>query len=599
MLAYRSLQTAGTLLLTNSDFRLFLSDLNVVAREVFRDTAFTLSGVAEEAGKQLEPSQKEQQKLKKPGADEGSQPSNEELGNEVVEVSQVITNGAAKVAKTAEESLAERLSGDEKETLLYRLKQAVLKLRQRRDYSDSVSTLSLLLKRYAQAYSKAAEEVLQTTREDVNENPEADRALKNFYTLIRSFGDLQQWDELERRFHNVMKHSKSDSQFESLMNDIGNFLQKLLTDPEFLDHADETFQELRQKSRKVGSDTPIRQDVDEFLSQCQKTLQSTLNDKDIALLLKTTKQILKILSPAGSYANVALVQDSIHVFVPLLIAAFQYIPIPRLEISTPDLDLLLENLIIEPGRTVNNTSFLPYKLRIETHNDVEIRKARFRTTSRLTSRLSLKLDGMSVRADEVGFWLRAHKGLLRLADEGIANFRLDERGFDIHVDVEIGRDRLEKVIGLRAVRVRVHKLDYVVRKSKLGWFGWLLKPLLRPILRRVVEKRLAEEIADAIHVVNREVVFARERLRATRISDPADLATFVKAVMARLTPREDPDLYVRVGVEQPGKGVFKGVYAPGSLVKLWKEEAARAGERVEDHGRDGWRSDIFDVGTLT
>src|SRR5262249_33924468 len=157
----------------------------------------------------------------------------------------------------------------------------------------------------------------------------------------------------------------------------------------------------------------------------------------------------------------------------------------------------------EPGRTVNNTSFLPYKLRIENHNDVEICKARFRTTSKLTSQLSLKMDGLSARADEVGFWLRAHSGLLRMADEGIASFRLDERGMDVHVDIEIGRDRLEKVVGLKAVRVRVHRLDYVVRKSRLGWLGWLLKPLLRPVLRRTLEKKLAEVIADAIHAANR------------------------------------------------------------------------------------------------
>ncbi|KAK5137439.1 hypothetical protein LTR04_004439, partial [Oleoguttula sp. CCFEE 6159] len=59
--AYQSLQTVGSLLLTNSDFRLFLSDLNVIGRQVFKDTAFTLSSVAEEAGKKLEPSQEEQE----------------------------------------------------------------------------------------------------------------------------------------------------------------------------------------------------------------------------------------------------------------------------------------------------------------------------------------------------------------------------------------------------------------------------------------------------------------------------------------------------------------------------------------------------------
>ena len=136
-------------------------------------------------------------------------------------------------------------------------------------------------------------------------------------------------------------------------------------------------------------------------------------------------------------------------------------------------------------------------------------------------------------------------------------------------------------------------MDYAVRKSRLGWLGWLLKPVLRPVVRKVVEKKLAEAIADAIHAANREVVFARERLRATRICDPDDLGTFVKAVVARLRPEDDPDAYTRLGVEQPGKGIFKDVYAPGSIVKLWNEEAAQAGERVEDCSRDGWRNDIF------
>jgi hypothetical protein len=73
--------------------------------------------------------------------------------------------------------------------------------------------------------------------------------------------------------------------------------------------------------------------------------------------------------------------------------------------------------------------------------------------------------------------------------------------------------------------------------------------------------------------------------------------TFFKAVAARLTPEDDPDLYTRVGFAQPGKGVFKNVYAPGSVVKLWNEEAVRATERVEEHefNPQGWRNEIFDT----
>ena len=279
-----------------------------------------------------------------------------------------------------------------------------------------------------------------------------------------------------------------------------------------------------------------------------------------------------------------------------MISAIQYLPIPRLEVSTPDIDLLLENLIIEPGKTVNHTSFLPYKLRVETYNDLEIRKAKFRTTSTTSHLVTIKVDGLSARAEEIGFWMRAHSGIFRLADEGIASFALDEKGLDIHMDIEIAKERMEKLVTLKAVRVHVHKLDYQMRKSKFSWIGWIFKPLLRPIVRKVMEKQLASAIADACHNANRELLYARERLRATRIADPQDLITFFKAISSRLQPEEDPDVYTRVGVTQPGKGVFKGVYAPGSVVKLWNEEAAQAQERIEEGSETrGWRNEIFDL----
>ncbi|KAF2801997.1 uncharacterized protein BDZ99DRAFT_429218 [Mytilinidion resinicola] len=596
--AYQSLQTVGSLLLTNSDFRLFLSDLNVIGREVFKDTAFKLSSVAKEAGNKIEPSKTEQDAVKEPGAGSGPPPSADDLNGDLVDVANVVGNGAVKVAKEAESSLEDKLTGDEKDTLIYRLKQVVLNLRKRRDYSDSVSTISTLMKRYAMVYSRAVQEAVDTTQEDVNTNRALDKAMQNFWILISSFGDKKEWEKLETDFKQVMGHRENDPEFEDLMTDMGNSLEKLLTDPEFFDHADEKFQELRAKSRKVGTESSLRDDVDKLFGQIQTTFYSVVEDQDIARLLKTSMKLFNILSPAHAYTSGELVTDAINVFVPMFIQAIQYVPIPRLEISTPDVDLLLENLIIEPGRTINHSSFLPYRLRVETYNDLEIRKARFRTTSKVSSLVTIKLDGLSLKADEIGFLLRAHSGILRLADEGIASFELDERGIDIHLDVEIGKEKLEKILTLKAVRVHVHKLTYSMRKSKFSFFGWLLKPLLRPIIRKVMEKQLASAIADGIHAANRELLFARERLRATQISDPDDIRTFFRAVMTRLTPEDDPDLYTRVGVAEPGKGVFKGKYAPGSIVKLWEDEATRAGERVEDYDQGGWRNEVFDVHTM-
>jgi len=248
---------------------------------------------------------------------------------------------------------------------------------------------------------------------------------------------------------------------------------------------------------------------------------------------------------------------------------------------------------------VNHTSFLPYRLKVETYNDFELRKAKFRTTTATTSLMTIKIDGLSAKADEIGFWLRAHSGILRLADEGIASFAVDDQGIDIHIDVEVCKEKLEQILTLKAVRVHVHKLNYQMRKSKFSWLGWLMKPLLRPVVRKVMERQLANALADFFHTANRELLYARERLRATRISNPDDLRTFFKAVAARLQPEEDPDMYSRVGIAQPGKGVFKGGYAPGSVVKVWNEEATRAAERVDDFDAGGWRNEVFNTHVTT
>lgn len=585
------------MLLTNSDFRIFLSDLNTIGRQVFADTANTLSTVAEDAAKQIEPSAQETQTLKDPGANEDPI-TTAELENEVTEVSDVITNGLKKTGREAGESLKENITGDQKETLVARLKATVMKLRKKTDYADSVSTIGVLIQRYAKVYSRAIDETISTVQEDVDTNEELDRAIKNGWSLLSSFGDKDAWKELERNVDKVMSHAQKDPEFEDMMVEVSSSIQKMLTDPDFFDSAADKVEELKEKSKEVGTESPLRQDIDALLRQAKIVFNSVINDSDISRLLSTSFKLWDILSPAHNVVNQDLFTDTYTVFIPLLIQAIQYVPIPRLEIAVPEIDLLLENLILEPGRTINNTSFLPFRLKVETQNDLSITKARFRTVSTVTSNVTVKLQGLSIRADEVGFWLRTHKGLLRLADEGIASFELDDRGIDIEFDVEIGKERLEKILTLKRVRVKIHHLSYTLRKSKFACLAWLFKPLIRPIIRKVIERQLATSIAEFFHAANRELLFARERLRATQISDPQDLKTFVKAVITRLTPAEDPDMYTNVGITGGSNergNIFAGKYAPGSVVKLWNEEAARAGEVVDDNAKRGWRNEIFDV----
>ncbi|EPE26930.1 Bactericidal permeability-increasing protein, BPI [Glarea lozoyensis ATCC 20868] len=618
---YESLRTISTLLLTNSSFRLFLSDLTTISKQVFADTANTLSTVAAEAAENLEPSSSENKALKsaengtgkatangKKSTSNGATPSADDLEENVGQIAEVLKDGLKKTTDEAIISTHDKITDQNaKQTMLKHLKTAVGRLAKRPDYNDSVSTISTLLQRYAKVYSRALDKTVATVQDDVDTNAELDRAVKNGWLLLANFGDKSEWESLEKKFNAVMAHSQKDPEFEKMMEELTGSLQKMLTDPEFFDEPSNAVEAIKEKYEEVGqstSDSTMKKDVEELLKQIKRTFHSVLNDQDVSKLLSTSFKLWSILNPLNIHSNKELFQDAYTIFIPMLITAIQYLPIPRLEISAPEVDLLLENVIIEPGKTVNNSSFLPFRLKVETYNDLTIHKRKFRTVSSVASLVTVKVQGLSVRADEIGYWMRAHKGLIRLADEGIASFELDDRGIDIEMDIEVGKDRLEKVLSLRNVRVKIHHLSYKLRRSKFTLFGWLFKPFLRPIIRKVLERQLATAIEDFVHAANREVLFARERLRATRISEPKDIMTFIRAVMTRLKPAEDPDLYASVGVTGTSDvrgSVFAGRYAPGSLVKLWEEGARRAGEVVEENatGVGGWRNEIFDVPTAS
>ncbi|KAJ9224700.1 hypothetical protein DTO169C6_2951 [Paecilomyces variotii] len=600
--AYDSIRTVGGLLMTNADFRLFVDDVATVGRQIFSDTAFSLADTAREVGKEVKPSQAELETVQGPGSDEAPPPSTEEIRAEATEIAKLTGNGVAQTGKTAVRSAEENLSGERRETLFYRLKQVVGNLRQRTDYADSVSTISKLVQQYAKLYSGAAENTVEAVQEDVELNEDVREAVERFWTLVSSFGNPDDWKRLQEQFNALLSHTQKDPEFEKLMSEIGSALQEMLTDPGFFDSAEEKVEELKEKSKSIGSDTGIRQDVDAFLQQAKRTLKSVADDESVAKSIAATKKIYHDVSDAFNSKTSMLSSDLVHVFLPLLIRSVQRIPIPRLEISVPEMDLLVENLVLEPGRTVRNSSFLPFKSHLSTRNDIELVKTHSkRTTTNMKTNFTLSIFGLSMAASEFGYWLRAHSGpFLRLKDEGIASFYLDERGIDISVDVEVGRDHLEHIFTLRGVRVHIHKLNYNVRRSKWSFLLWLVKPFLKQLVRRVLEKKIAEQIVTAARALNRELVFARERLRATRIADPQDLATFIRAVTARLKPRADPDVYTRIGADAPDTGVFHGVYAPGSIVKLWHEEAERAHDAVEHGDASGglgmtWRNDIFDV----
>ncbi|KAK2861417.1 hypothetical protein FQN49_004222 [Arthroderma sp. PD_2] len=600
--AYESIRTVGGLLMTNADFRRLVGDVSTIGRSIFSDTAATLSGAVNKISEEVEPSDSQKESTKTTNGDGEEAPTADGLLQDGEQVMEVAREGLEDTGRTAKKSAEENVSAGVQDSLFYRMRKTVEDLRQRTDYDKSVSTISGVAQRYAKIYIQTIGSTVEGVPEALEVDPELNNAMKNLWDFASTFGSQREWQALEGKFQRLMQTSEKSAEINDTLEHLGESVYKLFTDPGFWDSGEDKVQELKEKVKETGDDLP-RQEVKDFIYQLRKTLISVSKDAGVAKLITASKKIGLGIYEAYRNEGVRLISDALNIFLPLLIRAIQYIPIPRLEVSVPEMDLLLENLVIEPGHTVHSSSFLPYQILVTMINNMELRKTHSKeAVSGMRNMVNVTLNGLSFSANDFGYWIRAHQSPFpSIFDEGIASFCLDQRGIDISCEFEVGRERLEQILALRSVRVHIHKLDYSVSKSRWSCILWAIKPLIKHMIRRYLEKMVAEKIVGFARAANRELLFVRERLRAARIADPDDFLTFVRAVMARLSGKSDPDIYTRLGFDAQKGGIFDGIYAPGSLAKAWHEEQQRAdnlierGSQISVNERSTWRNSIFDT----
>ena len=85
-----------------------------------------------------------------------------------------------------------------------------------------------------------------------------------------------------------------------------------------------------------------------FLIQANRAVEAVAEDPAVSKLTNATTQLCRRAYGGFLDRKSELPTDVIQVFLPILLRYIQYIPILRLEIAAPEVDLLIENLVLEP-----------------------------------------------------------------------------------------------------------------------------------------------------------------------------------------------------------------------------------------------------------
>lgn len=153
----------------------------------------------------------------------------------------------------------------------------------------------------------------------------------------------------------------------------------------------------------------------------------------------------------------ALWQDIRRVILPTMVNEIGYIPIPRIEYTDNQLDLVIENL------TLQGKNLFPNVVEVEAHNYVKFSPYDAINDDQAHD-LTLSFGHIQADMRDVAFYFNKKTGMPKLKDSGLADVLLGGEGLSarVHMKSSSPKDK-SSVFIVKDVRVKINSLKFAIR----------------------------------------------------------------------------------------------------------------------------------------
>jgi hypothetical protein len=184
-----------------------------------------------------------------------------------------------------------------------------------------------------------------------------------------------------------------------------------------------------------------------------------------------------------------LVKDLTNVIIPGIFENARYVPIPRIEVSDPMIDAVVENLVIESDNLFPNV--------LEFGNDNYYRLGRRQVSNKIENKVMIAGSGIQMDLRDVAYYVKKKQGFPSLTDKGVMDIFLAGDGFSFKLAARNAQkaDRTHFVV-VDNVSVNVKNLSIKIKQSNHKLLFSIAKPLLLKVMRPVIQKAIEKEIRN-------------------------------------------------------------------------------------------------------
>jgi hypothetical protein len=534
------------------------------------------------------------------GIDTAKQAAQEKTGitdQDTAEAKEAANKRAAEYRAKTLEYLKKKIPQERREQTIWRLKKMILECQQHPDYQEAITTLLDLAEQYGGHANTLAQGGTGTVKGTRSSLAQAEADLK---TLIERFANGTSSDDLWSAVNQIYKDAQKDPELKGWFKDVDKYIRRSLQEQGYI---------LEEESTKEWNRLYDRGDY--LLRQKYKTHTDRVIDEvkflagqfdEDAQNKQFATSMNKLFTDLGNDENGKptfkphLVKDLTEVILPAVFENVAYIPIPRIEYSDPQVDAVIENLVLE------SDNFMPNLLEINSEN--HMRWGRKKVTSKHQHSFEIKVSGVQMDLRDVSFYVKKKQGFPSVTDQGVMDIILAGEGFGFTLKMSSADKKdSQNFFKVDKVDVNISNMKLKVKKSKHKLLFAIAKPIalkaMRPAIQKAAEKAIKDNFNQADAFLKQVQVEANRALEEAR-EDPAKapniykryVDAFQKQLLQGKKKAQDAvaDKKVNYAITQEDS-IFKDIKLPGGISSKATEykELAAKGEK--------WESPVFSIGS--
>lgn len=253
--------------------------------------------------------------------------------------------------------LSKKMPEKRREQTIWRLKKLVIEIQGHPDYEQAINTILNLAETYAGHATTIGTQATGTVK-DARGDDSLKRAEDDLKTLIERFANGTSTNDFFDAINNIYSDADKDPELKSWFKHIDSYIRKCLQQQGYImeDRATDEWNELYDRGNFLLRDR-YRNHTDRIVDEIKFLADQFDADP---MNKRFGESVNKLFTDLGNDENGKptfkphLVKDLTEVILPAIFESIRYVPIPRIEVSDPQIDAVVENLVIESDNLMPN-----------------------------------------------------------------------------------------------------------------------------------------------------------------------------------------------------------------------------------------------------